>query len=116
MQQAALPLFWRIGAFSGASAVLLGAFGAHGLQKYLENNPKTIANWQTAAQYHLVHSGALLIAAAYRKQYASILFTSGIVIFSGSLYLLVLSGEKKLGAITPIGGLLLVGGWVALTL
>jgi uncharacterized membrane protein YgdD (TMEM256/DUF423 family) len=112
--QATLPLFWKIGAISGASAVLLGAFGAHGLQKHLEHNPKAIANWQTAANYHLIHSGALLIAAANRKQYASVLFTSGIVVFSGSLYLLVLSGYKQLGAVTPIGGLFLVGGWIAL--
>ena len=112
--QATLPLFWKIGAISGASAVLLGAFGAHGLQKHLEHNPKAIANWQTGANYHLIHSGALLIAAANRKQYASVLFTSGIVVFSGSLYLLVLSGYKQLGAVTPIGGLFLDGGWIAL--
>ncbi len=109
-----LSLYWKLGAISGASAVLLGAFGAHGLAKRFENNPKALTNWHTAAQYHLVHSGALLIAAAARKPYASALFTSGIIIFSGSLYILVLSGQKWLGAITPIGGLLLVSGWIAL--
>jgi len=111
-----LSLYWKLGAISGASAVLLGAFGAHGLAKRFEGNPKALANWSTAAQYHLIHSGALLIAAATRKPHASALFTFGIIIFSGSLYVLVLSGQKWLGAITPIGGLLLVGGWLALLL
>ena len=98
-------------ALSGAAAVLLGAFGAHAL-KHLD--AKALANWGTAASYHLVHSVLLLHAAKEKKTGACWLLSGGIALFSGSLYVLTLSGQKWLGAITPIGGLMLVGGWVAL--
>jgi uncharacterized membrane protein YgdD (TMEM256/DUF423 family) len=108
-------LAYKVGAASGGLAVLLGAFGAHALQRYT-NDPKSLGQWQTAASYHLVHSVALLAASAHRSKLPAILFGSGIVIFSGSLYALVLTGEKRLGAITPIGGLLLTAGWFSLLL
>ena len=96
-------------------AVALGAFGAHGLKNTLAAND-ALAVWQTAALYHLVHS-AVMLALASREPlcaWAWRLFIAGIVIFSGSLYALALSNVKILGAITPIGGVCLLGGWLAL--
>lgn len=108
-------LFWRLGAYSGAAAVALGAFGAHGLQNRV-SDPKLLSNWNTAAQYHLIHSLALLAAASHKSPWAGRLFAAGIAVFSGSLYALVLTGERRLGAVTPLGGLCLIGGWLALLL
>ncbi|KAF2761787.1 DUF423-domain-containing protein [Pseudovirgaria hyperparasitica] len=112
------PLFWTVGSLYGASAVMLGAFGAHGLKKRI-TDPARIANWGTAAQYQLIHSGVLLLttAIAPRNKLAAGLFTAGMTMFSGSLYLLVLDPQrfgKIAGPITPLGGLCLIGGWVAL--
>jgi len=107
----------RIAALAGFLAVALGAFGAHGLRATLEATGR-IANWETAAQYHLVHA-AVLLALALRGTVARLPFTlfgAGIVIFSGSLYVLALSNLKWLGAITPLGGLCLIGGWLALAI
>jgi uncharacterized membrane protein YgdD (TMEM256/DUF423 family) len=104
-----------IAAASGCSAVLLGAFGAHGLKGI---DPSLLATWNTAAHYHLVHSLALVHVSRLGGGAASSLsynlFASGIALFSGSLYLLVLTRYKPLGAITPIGGLLLAGAWASL--
>jgi uncharacterized membrane protein YgdD (TMEM256/DUF423 family) len=105
----------RLAALTGFCAVALGAFGAHGLKATLEING-TLANWQTAALYHLVHA-VVLLALALRGTVARLtfaLFGSGIVIFSGSLYALAITNLKWLGAITPLGGLCLLGGWLAL--
>jgi uncharacterized membrane protein YgdD (TMEM256/DUF423 family) len=88
----------------GASAVLAGAFGAHALGA----NPR-LDVWRTAALYHLVHAVALL---APHPRLTRHLFVAGIAVFSGSLYLLVLLDQPALGAITPVGGVLLVAGWV----
>jgi uncharacterized membrane protein YgdD (TMEM256/DUF423 family) len=107
-------LFFKLGCASGAGAVLLGAFGAHGLANRVDQ--KALQNWSTAAQYHLIHSVVLLAASSHRSKVPSYLLTGGIFLFSGSLYALVLTGEKRLGAITPIGGLSLVAGWLALAL
>ncbi|KAF4555802.1 Hypothetical protein D9617_2g057660 [Elsinoe fawcettii] len=110
-------VFWTIGCIYGASAVTLGAFGAHGLKKKIAD-PSKLANWNTAAQYQLIHSGVLLLstAVAPRNKVAAGLFTAGITMFSGSLYLLVLDPQrfKALGPVTPLGGLCLIGGWAAL--
>ena len=108
---------FRISAAFGFLAVALGAFGAHGLQATLAAND-TLAIWQTAALYHLVHSAVLLLVASREplRVWAWRLLAAGIVIFSGSLYALALSHVKILGAITPIGGVCLLGGWLALTL
>jgi uncharacterized membrane protein YgdD (TMEM256/DUF423 family) len=106
---------FRAAALSGAGAVLLGAFGAHGLQKSI-SDLKLLKNWETASSYLLAHSIAAALGAAVGNEKAAWLFLGGNLIFSGSLYVLVLSGKKWLGAITPIGGLALVGGWLALAL
>lgn len=104
---------FKAAALSGASAILLGAFGAHGLQKSI-SDLKLLDNWKVAAQYQLVNSVAWLFAAYLDNRTASLCFLGGNLLFSGSLYALTLTGIKKLGAITPIGGLLLTAGWVAL--
>ncbi len=105
----------RLAALAGFLAVALGAFGAHGLKATLETNG-TLAVWQTAALYHLVHAVVLLVlaqkTAVARVPFA--LFGAGIVIFSGSLYTLALTNVKWLGAITPLGGVCLLAGWLAL--
>ncbi|KIV92929.1 hypothetical protein PV10_04185 [Exophiala mesophila] len=108
---------FRVGAIFGATAVALGAFGAHGLKKRI-SDPQKLANWSTAAQYQLIHSGVLLLAhsIAPKNRWASGLFIAGMTMFSGSLYLLVLDPQrfKYLGPVTPIGGLCLIAGWLAL--
>jgi uncharacterized membrane protein YgdD (TMEM256/DUF423 family) len=107
----------RLAALSGFLAVALGAFGAHGLKAMLEDHG-TVAVWQTGALYHLVHA-VVLLALALRDSVARLpfaLFGIGIVIFSGSLYALALTNVKWLGAITPLGGLCLLGGWLALAI
>lgn len=103
---------FRLAAVLGFSGVALGAFGAHGLRALLEQNG-TSAVWQTAVLYHLVHAVAVLAAGGWRPS-AAWLWTAGITIFSGSLYVLAISGVRWLGAITPVGGVLLLAGWVAL--
>eukprot|EP00929_Paragymnodinium_shiwhaense_P058613 TRINITY_DN29364_c0_g1_i1.p1 TRINITY_DN29364_c0_g1~~TRINITY_DN29364_c0_g1_i1.p1 ORF type:complete len:152 (+),score=20.45 TRINITY_DN29364_c0_g1_i1:56-457(+) len=104
-------------AVAGASGVAIGAFGAHGLKQYLEKHGR-LASFQTGVQYHLLHSIALLaLSAASRKSEWSLtakLWTSGIVLFSGSIYGLCLGGPKVLGPVTPMGGLLFIAGWVSL--
>jgi len=99
---------------SGASAVAFGAFGAHALAGSVE--PKLLKTWETGAQYHLAHSLAVLVAAQSNRGLAAGLFTAGITLFSGSLYALVLTGQRKIGAITPVGGLLMIAGWIALAM
>ena len=110
-----------IAAISGLLAVALGAFGAHGLKTHLAAD--MLAIYQTSVQYHFYHSFALLITSlvmvlapnklsAFR--YSALFFIVGTLVFSGSLYLLAISGARWLGAITPIGGLLLIAGWIAL--
>lgn len=104
----------RLAAVLGFSGVALGAFGAHGLRTLLEENG-TAAAWQTAVLYHLVHAVAVLAAGGWRPV-AAALWTVGIIIFSGSLYILSITGVRWLGAVTPVGGILLLAGWVALAI
>ena len=106
---------FRISAAIGFLAVALGAFGAHGLKEALTRND-TLAVWQTAALYHLVHSAVMLALASREplRVWAWRLFAAGVVIFSGSLYVLAVTNVKWLGAITPLGGLSLLGGWASL--
>lgn len=110
----------RIAAIYGFLAVALGAFGAHKLKPILEAKQQ-LANWQTGTIYHLVHAVVLLVLAhalssAGRTQpdLTFWLFAIGITIFSGSLYVMGVTGITKLGMITPIGGLCLLAGWVLL--
>jgi uncharacterized membrane protein YgdD (TMEM256/DUF423 family) len=106
------PFWWTVGCCSGAAAIGLGAFGAHALGPTLE--PKLLKTWETAASYHLVHSVVILAASQSGSNVSAALLSVGLGLFSGSLYSLVLTGNRKLGAITPIGGLLLIAGWLAL--
>lgn len=113
------PKVWlAVAALSGALAVILGAFGAHGLRERL--SPESLASWQTAVQYHLVHSAALLALALYALRggrgagLAFALLAAGVLLFSGSIYALALGGPRSLGPVTPVGGLALVAGWLAL--
>jgi uncharacterized membrane protein YgdD (TMEM256/DUF423 family) len=106
----------------GGAAVGIGAFGAHALKGLLEKTGKSEV-FETAVKYHFWHVLALLAVALLMEKYTSTfltysawLFISGILIFSGSLYILSLTGISKLGAITPIGGLAFLLGWMFLVL
>jgi uncharacterized membrane protein YgdD (TMEM256/DUF423 family) len=102
----------RIAAATGFLAVTLGAFGAHGLKDFLAQNG-TAAIWEKAVFYHFIHA-VMLFVIAERKPFASLAwwsFLAGIVIFSGSLYLLAITNVKWLGAVTPIGGASFLVGW-----
>lgn len=106
-----------ISAVMGFLAVSLGAFGAHRLKGVLEANNQ-LANWNTAAQYHLIHAVGMLALALHAplRVWAWRCWLGGIVIFSGSLYVLAVTNVKVLGAITPIGGTLLLAGWLLMAL
>jgi len=108
----------RVAATLGLLAVALGAFGAHGLENLL-THLDTTEIWKTASQYHFYHTLALLALAfapwpAARSEWVGRPWLYGILIFSGSLYLLAVTGWRWLGAITPIGGILLLLGWLFL--
>ena len=106
------PLF-RLAAALCFLAVALGAFGAHGLEKMLVANG-TDDTWSTAVLYHLIHGIALVVLAVQPAslRLASGLFTAGIVLFSGSLYVYALTKIGWLVAVTPVGGLCLLAGWL----
>lgn len=110
---------WMLAAaLLGALGVILGAFGAHGLQARL--SAEQLESWDTAVRYHLLHSVALLALALFAIesgrsiQWPAWLFSLGILFFSGSIYLLVLTGQRWLGPVTPLGGLCLIAGWLSL--
>ncbi|HLX94448.1 MAG TPA: DUF423 domain-containing protein [Verrucomicrobiae bacterium] len=107
----------RVAAIAGFLAVALGAFGAHGLNKILAQNG-TAAIWETAASYHLLHAVMLFVLAGRKPPAAGPwwCFLAGIVIFSGSLYLLAATGARWLGAITPVGGISFLAGWLWLAM
>ena len=102
----------RIAAVAGFLAVALGAFGAHGLKSILTQN-ESVAIWDKAVLYHFIHAVMLFVIAGRRPWAAGAWwsFLAGIVIFSGSLYLLAVTNAKWLGAITPVGGLSFLFGW-----
>jgi len=99
----------------GFSGVLLGAFGAHMLRDHLDHLG-TMQFWQTGVLYHLIHAVVLLVISNWKPvpRLAFYLILAGIIIFGGSLYLLALTYVKWIGAITPLGGLGLLFGWLAL--
>jgi uncharacterized membrane protein YgdD (TMEM256/DUF423 family) len=108
-----------IGAVWGFLGVALGAFGAHGLKARI--GEQGIAWWQTGAQYHLVHALAIVAAGLLKMQTgrgdaAGLAFLLGSLLFSGTLYVMALGGPRWLGAVTPLGGLGLLGGWALLAL
>jgi uncharacterized membrane protein YgdD (TMEM256/DUF423 family) len=113
-------LFLVLAGVNGFIAVSLGAFAAHGLKSML--GADLLATFQTGVQYHMYHSLALLAVGILVLQFpaqtglriAGFLFLAGIIIFSGSLYVLALSGIRWLGAITPIGGVAFLAGWALL--
>ncbi len=104
----------RVAALFGATAVAAGAFGAHALAPHV--SPDRLQTWQTAASYHLVHAAVLLALSLTpgTPRLPMALFSAGIVLFSGSLYALVLLDWPLLGRVTPIGGLLFIAGWLSL--
>ena len=114
-------LFIALGAASGFLAVGAGAFGAHALRARL--SPDLLAVFETGARYHMYHALALVAAAwvAHRwpgplAAWAGWLFVAGTVVFSGSLYTLALTGTRWLGAVTPLGGLCFLAGWLCMAL
>ena len=99
------------GALMAALGVACGAFGAHGLRAVL--GAAELGWWQTAVQYQMWHAVALVaLALLPRPRLPALLLAGGILIFSGTLYLMALTGWRWLGAVTPLGGLMLIGGWV----
>lgn len=107
----------RIAAIIGLLAVALGAFGAHALKDLLARNGTT-GIWEKAVLYHFIH-GLMLFILAQRNALHNgpwLCFLVGIVIFSGSLYLLAVTNVKWLGAITPVGGISFVAGWLWLAI
>jgi uncharacterized membrane protein YgdD (TMEM256/DUF423 family) len=113
------PSLWiTVSASLGAIGVALGALGAHALKARL--TPEQLTSWGTAVDYHLLHSvvllGLALFSAATGRsvQLPATLFTLGILLFSGSIYLLILSHQRWLGPVTPLGGLCLIAAWVSL--
>ncbi|GES76181.1 DUF423-domain-containing protein [Rhizophagus clarus] len=111
------PLFlWQTGAFLGFSGIALGAYGSHGLQKYITDQTK-IKNWQIAANYQIMNSVALLVLSSVNNPktgkpaiLAGCLILAGTTMFSGTIYLLILNKIrfKFLGPVTPIGGLIML--------
>ncbi len=113
-------------AFLGFTAVALGAMGAHALKSAVLGQPDAevrLGWWELAARYHLVHALAVglvgVLSAHVTSRFPKLaagLFLTGVILFSGSLYLMALTGVRALGIITPFGGLSFLGGWVALGL
>jgi uncharacterized membrane protein YgdD (TMEM256/DUF423 family) len=102
---------WNVaGALLMAAAVALGAFGAHGLRARLD--AYSMGVYEKAVFYHFIHALGILLAA--RVPLACWLFLAGIALFSGSLYLLAVTGNRSLGAITPIGGVCFIAAWIVL--
>jgi uncharacterized membrane protein YgdD (TMEM256/DUF423 family) len=103
--------------FLGAAGVALGAFGAHGLASTLQERNAT-GTWETAVLYHLIHAVALFAATCssvemwHRNRWLVWFWGLGILLFSGSLYALALGGPRWLGPVTPLGGALLIAGWI----
>ena len=113
--------FLVIGAISGCLVVILGAFGAHGLKDILDEYGKSI--YEKAVLYHMFHTMAILVLGLIEKiqpemqlSLAGWAFLIGIILFSGSLYILAVTGFKWMGMITPIGGVMFIIGWVMLFL
>lgn len=112
--------FWlRVGAISAMLMVALGAFGAHALRADMDD--RALEVYRTAVQYHAIHALAILVCGVAmrfghlrRLRLAAWLFLAGIILFSGSLYLLAVFDVRWLGAVTPFGGLAFLGGWVML--
>lgn len=113
-------LFIAIGSFTAFIGVGFGAFGAHGLRDRLSDQMMVV--WQTGVHYQMIHALGLILIGILIHLYSGIgslklvgwLFVGGIILFSGSLYLLAIFEIRKLGMITPIGGLAFLAGWLVL--
>lgn len=108
-----LPLI--MGALLATVGITLGAFGAHALKASL--SPEALGWWQTGVQYQMWNAIGLVALATLplRVRVAGLLIGSGTVIFAGSLYLMALTDVRWLGAVTPLGGLLMIAGWVVVS-
>ena len=109
--------FAALAALFGGFGVVLGAFGAHALQARLD--PANLQTWHTAVEYQFWHALALLVVALHARslpfsRLIEALFCVGIVLFCGSLYAIALGAPHLLGAVTPVGGLAFIGGWILL--
>jgi uncharacterized membrane protein YgdD (TMEM256/DUF423 family) len=98
-----------IAAINGGLAVMAGAFAAHGLKAHLSADSLSV--FETGARYQMYHALAMALAALVAARRAAIAFMAGILLFSGSLYLLALTGTPIWGVVTPIGGLCFIAGW-----
>lgn len=115
-------LFLSLGSINALLAVMLGAFGAHGLKSRISAEMLNI--FQTGVQYHFYHALGLLgvgilfyhLPGSVWLKWSGWLMLAGIVIFSGSLYLLALTGTRWLGAVTPLGGISFIAAWIMLTI
>ena len=114
--------FLLVGSIFALLAVIIGAFGAHGLEKIMIDE-KMLARFNTGVEYQFYHAFAILGVAILLKNTkshwlsgAGIAFSLGIILFSGSLYSYVLTGNKMLAMITPLGGLAFIVGWILLTI
>ncbi|MCU0615526.1 MAG: DUF423 domain-containing protein [Gemmatimonadaceae bacterium] len=114
-------LFLMIGSLSAGLSVAAGAFGAHALRARLE--PRQLEVFETAARYQMYHALAIVLVAWAATRFTSSLvnvsgwlFLAGTVLFSGSLYAMTFTGIRALGAITPIGGVCFIAGWICLAL
>ena len=119
-------LFLVLAGVNGCLGVLLGAFGAHGLRNSLSgasDGVRRLEVWETAARYQLVHALALGLIVSLLPRFsapalpiAGYLFQLGILLFSGSLYIVAFTGARGFGAITPFGGLCFLAGWVSVVI
>ncbi|MTW22386.1 DUF423 domain-containing protein [Allochromatium palmeri] len=115
-------IWMTLGAVGGLLTVALGAFGAHGLKGRVD--PALLANWQTAADYLGLHALAILacgLTLLHRPEaglvhWAALAFAVGVCLFSGSLFVMTLTGLRQLGMITPIGGVILILAWALLAI
>lgn len=101
-----------IASVNGALAVIAGAFAAHGLRAHLD--PNALSIFETGARYHMYHALAMALAALIPARAAAVMFLAGMVLFSGSLYLLALTGTTAMALVTPVGGVCFVAGWLLL--
>ncbi|MFZ4508481.1 MAG: DUF423 domain-containing protein [Fimbriimonas sp.] len=107
------------GALLASLGVALGAFGAHALAERV--TPDALVTWRTAAQYHQIHAVAIVVLASFHSslgrisRFALPLLATGTILFGGSLYALVLTGQRLWGAVAPLGGASLIFGWILLS-
>ena len=121
MADLAVPRFLIVlGSINAFLAIALGAFGAHGLKERISSEMLVV--YQTGVQYHIIHSMALILLGLMARcfehdrlpMWAGCLFMAGILVFSGSLYILSLTGVRGWGMVTPLGGLSFLAGWITL--